>query len=75
MSVSIPVPFHLTIIVILYLITKNESGDIPKPDGLVAISPEANKQRFSKCYLLPVLDKCGWCSEKNWPPSSVSQLL
>ena len=50
---------------IMYLITKNESANIPKPDGLDDIPPEANKQRFSNCYLLPVLDKCGWCSEKN----------
>ena len=53
---SILVPLHLTNILIMYLITKNKSGNIAKPDGLVDISPEANKQRFSKCYLLPVLD-------------------
>lgn len=57
----------LSVSIIVYLIAKNEICNIPTPYDQVAVIPDPNKQSlwFINCYLIPVVDKCGWRPTEN----------
>lgn len=58
---------RLSVSIIVYLIAKNEFYNIPTPYDQAAKILDPNKQSlgFINCYLIPVVDKCGWRPTEN----------